>query len=97
MSAAAAFQGEPARELVYWRARAEALETVTNDLRRRLLILARIVPTDLLELVVSGQGGADLPPFELFEGWDETTTLTPSDVKTELTLLWARLAPPGRG
>jgi hypothetical protein len=94
---ATVFDGGPARELLYWRARAEALETVTTDLRRRLLALARVVPSDLLELVVSGQGGTELPPLDLFEGWEETTALTPSDVKTELTLLWARLAPPGRG
>lgn len=88
---------EPSRELLYWKARAEALDEVATDLRRRLLTLARVVPTDLLELVVSGKGSAELPPFELFEGWEETTALTPSDVETELNLLWARLAPPGRG
>lgn len=83
--------GAESGDLLYWRGRAEALAAANQALRERLLRLARILPPEYLPAV---DGAAlDLAPGDLFEGWDETAAPIPSDVVTELSLLWARLSP----
>jgi hypothetical protein len=63
-----------------------------RDLRRRLLVLARLLPVEHLRLL-----DADLDDLEaevagsaLAEGLSDSVDLVPSDVETALREVWAR-------
>lgn len=63
-----------------------------RDLRRRLLVLARLLPVEHLRLL-----DADLDDLEaeiagacLVQGLSDTVELVPSDVETALREVWAR-------
>lgn len=79
-------------ELAALRARVAALEEVVEELRRRLVHLARLLPLDALPLLEEARAERvePVPPWSPLDGWVETTELTPSDVEDELTRLWAR-------
>ena len=77
------------------RAEAEELRLVVGRLRARLLALARVLPLESLDLLEKSpeEIGGHAAAWDIFEGWEETTTLVNSDVETEMRLLWARLSP----
>ena len=81
-------------EVAYWRTLAEEREAELVVLRNRLLAIAMVAPTDLLTLVEGGAQTQITPGqlHEIFEGWEDTPVLRPSDVATEMALLWERLA-----
>ena len=63
-----------------------------SDLRRRLLVLARLLPVEHLRLL-----DADLDDLEaevagacLVQGLSDSVDLVPSDVETALREVWAR-------
>ena len=75
--------------------RLEALERQLREARRRLLLLAEVLPPDTLEFLEM-----DLDALARRRGfwdplanWAESSDLTPGEVETELSNVWARLAP----
>jgi hypothetical protein len=81
----------------YWRARAESLAASNERLRARLLALHRLLPPEYSRLFEEDLEAleANAAAWDIFDGWHETTGLTPGDVATEMRLLWERLAPTG--
>lgn len=79
----------------YWRARAESLAASNERLRARLLALHRLLPPEYSSLFEQDLEAleANAAAWDIFDGWHETTGLTPGDVATEMRLLWERLAP----
>ncbi len=85
----------PPSDLSYWKARAEELETVVEEHRRRLRNLARFLPLEHLGLLEEARSSEveEFTATSPLDGWFETTELVPSDVATEMRLLWERLDP----
>ena len=83
------------RGRLYWQARAEALAASNERLRARLLALHRLLPPEDSNLFEEDLDAleAHAAAWDIFDGWLETTGLTPGDVATEMRLLWERLAP----
>ena len=83
------------RGRLYWRARAEALAASNERLRARLLALHRLLPPEYFGFFEEDLETleANAAAWDILDGWHETTGLTPSDVATEMRLLWERLAP----
>jgi hypothetical protein len=76
-----------------WKAEAEELRRVVDDLRSRLLALSRVLPVEYASVLEKGARDIEsaAPGWDLYEGWRDSIDLTASDVETELTLLWERL------
>lgn len=71
----------------------EGLRAELESLRSRYLaLLARLPSEHVRELARHDAGAVSAAPapMDLFTGWVESTQLTPSDVATELQLLWQR-------
>ena len=85
-------------EPAYWRARAQALDDELGAARERLVLLAGILPTELLDLLdadlarLRREAGGHLD-IETLDGSFHTR---PADVESEMRLLWARLGKGGR-
>ena len=86
----------PEDDIRYWKAQVDELQGVVSRLETRLSSIVRLLPIDRLLLIEKDGVAADtlLRSQDLFEGWEETTALTVSDVGTELSLVWERLALP---
>jgi hypothetical protein len=86
----------PEDDIRYWKAQADELQGVVSRLETRLSAIVRLLPLDRLVLLDKDGDAADtlLRSRDLFEGWEETTALTVSDVGTEMSLVWERLALP---
>ncbi len=72
----------------------ELMQEVSH-LRRRLLLLAEILPLEYLhaleaDLTLLAQEAGYHDPLD---GWEETHLLTPTHVAPEMELLWTSLAP----
>ena len=72
------------------------LEEQLAAARRRLLLLAQVLPPDALAFLEM-----DLDELARRRGfwdplanWSESSDLTPAEVRTEIADLWASLAPP---
>ncbi len=89
------------QELRAARRRVEKLEELELELRAEvaslrgfvLSIVALVPPERLGEIkreLPHPQPETSASPEEMFTGWVESTALTPSDVATELKLLWQR-------
>lgn len=80
-------------EARYWRARAAAAELHLEDARERLLAFTAVLPAEYLALLhapieeVREFG----PAADLFDGWDETSTLQEAHAEDELRRAWLRL------
>ena len=77
-------------EPVDWKKVAERLQAEVADLRQRLVGLAAVLPPEFLgylDAPFDEQAGT----FEPLDGWDETS-VTKSDVVTEINALWQRLS-----
>jgi hypothetical protein len=74
-------------------AEAAALRRALQDLRERLLALARVLPVEYVGLLEmsADEIGSSAPGWDLYEGWRDTIDLTVSDVEPELAALWERL------
>ena len=68
---------------------AEELRRAVNDLRARLIALARILPVEYVPVLSKSESNA--PGWDLDEGGRDTIDITVSDVETELEVLWDRL------
>jgi hypothetical protein len=91
----AALDGDLAREVRFWRGRAEELALQIDTLQKRLLALTDHLPARYAQLLACDP--ADLRretvwPDPLAD-WKETTALEPASVASELTRLWQRLGP----
>lgn len=71
------------------------LEEQLSAARRRLVLLAQVLPTDALEFLQM-----DLEELSLRRGfwdplanWSESSDLTPGEAQAEVADLWARLPP----
>ncbi len=71
--------------------RADDLEAALLALQRRVLALVEVLPPDALRGLHDDLDLPDTASASLLEGWEETVSLTPSDVATEMSLLWKRL------
>ena len=77
----------------YWQARAIELERQLDEVRERMLVLARRLPVGLASRV----DGSSTEVWEealaegMLEGWVETTALRPSAVASEMQRVWSRL------
>lgn len=80
-----------------WKAEAEELQRVVDDLRGRLLALSRVLPVEYASALEKGARDIEstAPGWDLYEGWRDSIDFTTSDVDTELTLLWERLGSKG--
>jgi hypothetical protein len=97
-----ALEEADAREIVaheepeFWRTRAKELDAEVRALRERLVLLTGILPLDLLEFLdadlahVRAESGCRL----FLDSVDGSLSLKPTDVQTEMELLWSNL---GRG
>lgn len=85
--------------VTYWRVRAEALDAEVEALRRRLLLLANVVPYPAVRYLHEelSELERETPPADLLADWEETYAMTPSDVATEMQRVWERLAPVAPG
>ena len=86
---------EPDRD---WKAEAEELRRVVDDLRSRLLALSRALPVEYAAALEKGARDIEsvAPGWDLYEGWRDTVDFTSSDVASEMKLLWERLESKGR-
>jgi hypothetical protein len=71
--------------------RADDLEAALLALQQRVLALVEILPPDALRYLHDDLGLPDKSSASLLDEWEETTSLTPTDVATEMSLLWKRL------
>ncbi len=82
---------------VYWEARARELERRLGAVRTKLVALASALPPEALELLeleaeaLEAATWAESPAV----GIEHTHTFMPSDVETELDIVWQRLRPHG--
>jgi hypothetical protein len=71
------------------------LEEQLHAARRRLLLLARVLPPDALAFLqmdldaLSRRGGF----WDPLANWSESSDLTPAEIEAEVANVWARLAP----
>lgn len=81
-----------------WKAEAEELRRVVDDLRSRLLALSRVLPVEYASVLEEGARDIEsaAPGWDLYEGWRDSIEFTTSDVDTEMKLLWERLGSKGR-
>jgi len=81
-----------------WKAEAEALRRVVDDLRGRLLALSRVLPVEYASVLEKDARDIELaaPGWDLYEGWRDSIEFTTSDVETEMKLLWEKLGSKGR-
>lgn len=88
-----AIAADPEAEAHYWQARAIELERQLDEVRERMLVLARRLPVGLASRV----DGSSTEIWEealaegMLEGWVETTALRPSAVAAEMQRVWSRL------
>jgi hypothetical protein len=75
--------------------RLKDLEEQLGAARRRLVLLAQVLPTESLAFLQM-----DLDQLALRRGywdplanWSESSELTPGEIETDVADLWARLAP----
>lgn len=91
----AALAGDPARELRFWRARAEELAAQLERVQARLLALTEHLPMKYAPLLTCDPADlrheTDWP--DPLAGWRETVQLEPAEVASELPRLWERLQP----
>lgn len=72
------------------------LEERVAEARRRLLLLAQVLPPDALEFLqmdldeLARRRGF----WDALANWSESSELTPASVESEVADVWARLAPP---
>ena len=90
-----ALDGDLARELRFWRARAEELALQIETLQQRLRALTDHLPARYAELLTCDPADLRRPTDwpDPIMGWQETTLLEPASVATELSRLWKRLDP----
>lgn len=71
------------------------LEEQLSAARKRLVLLAQVLPTDALEFLQMDLGELSLRRgfWDPLANWSESSDLTPGEVETEVADLWARLAP----
>jgi hypothetical protein len=90
-----AVAGDLAREVLFWRARAEELAARLARLEERLQALGTRLPARWAQLLVCDPEElprhVDVP--DPLAGWRETTELEPARVATALPRLWDRLDP----
>ena len=94
--AADTLAGDLAREVIFWRARAEELAQRLGRLEERLEALGARLPARWAQLLVCDP--AELPERvgyapDPLAGWRETTDLEPARVAAALPRLWDRLEP----
>ena len=71
------------------------VEEQLSEARRRLLLLAQVLPPDALEFLkmdldeLSRRRGF----WDPLANWSESSDLTPGEIESEVANLWARLAP----
>ncbi len=77
----------------YWETRARELERRLDAERARLRMLASALPPDALELLELDAKALEARTWEESPvvGLEHTHTFVPSDVKTELEIVWQRL------
>ena len=73
--------------------RIEELERIIADLRRRLLGLAQVLPSEYLPYLDPEAELDDAPLVELFADVDDSTNVTSADVAGELEQLWKLITP----
>jgi hypothetical protein len=85
-----------AGQVEFWRARARELEQQLATSRGRLLELADLLPPALAVLVHGDieELRIGLGRNDLLAGWEETVSLRPANVASELERLWNRLGRP---
>jgi len=71
----------------------EGGRTQLDDLRRRMLLLARILPIEHLRLLDADLGDLEAEAFTapLLEGIPDSVALVPSDVEPALHVAWTRI------
>ena len=75
--------------------RLAAVEAELREVRKRLLLLADVLPPDTLEFLemdldeLARRRGF----FDPLANWAETSDLTPGEIEQDLANVWARLAP----
>ena len=67
--------------------------TQLDDLRQRMLLLARILPVEHLRLLDADLGDLEAEAFTapLLEGIPDSVALVPSDVEPALHVAWTRI------
>jgi hypothetical protein len=88
--------GDAAREVRFWRGRADELAAQIERLQARLLALADLLPARHARLLACDLEDLRREPDwpDPLAGWKETTSLEPASVATELPRLWTRLGRP---
>ncbi|MEO8054188.1 MAG: hypothetical protein ABI768_03485 [Acidobacteriota bacterium] len=89
----APLEPEPS-ELERLRLEASRLRDLVRKLSAQQAALLASLPADIALAHAKGVDASAEPAFRL-ENWDETIELTPSDVLSEMALLWQRLPPRG--
>jgi hypothetical protein len=90
-----ALDGDAARQVRFWRARAGALAAELATVQQRLAVLAAHLPARYAPLLVCDEATleaeADWP--DPLAGWKESIALEAGSVATELPRVWHRLRP----
>ena len=79
--------------VLYWEARARALEEHLDALRSRLVALTVALPPEALGLLEMDREALEAAIWSQspVSGIENTHTFVPSDVETELGIVWQRL------
>lgn len=80
-----------------WESEAKELRLVVAQLRKKILALAKVLPLDSLRFLEADPDTLESEPdsSDFLDGFEDDTRIVPSDVATEVRMLWARLAQRG--